>query len=127
MAQSNLEAKFAGLWAALYPDIELSPEYKFSSDRGWRFDFAHEPSRVAIEVEGGTFSNGRHNRGDGFIKDAEKYSWANHFGWMVYRLPGPLIDQGRVSIGKTREWWLTVEIHRIAARMKERMKRGEAI
>jgi hypothetical protein len=41
--------------------------------------------RVAVEVEGGAFSGGRHTRGMGFVADCEKYNVAALDGWLVLR------------------------------------------
>lgn len=65
---------------------EPTREYKFAApDRKWAFDFAWPDKRVALEVEGGVFSNGRHVRGAGFLKDMEKYNTAASRGWLVLR------------------------------------------
>lgn len=71
-------------------------EYVFARDRGrrWRFDFAWPDLLIAIEVEGGTWVNGRHNRGAGFEKDCEKYSTAALDGWRVLRFTGKQIESG---------------------------------
>lgn len=61
-------------------------EHKFHSSRRWKFDFAFPALKVAIEVEGGVFTRGRHVRPSGFIADCEKYSVAAINGWMVIRL-----------------------------------------
>lgn len=70
-------------------------EYKFHPERKWRFDYAWEydfldgPSseiiKVALEVEGGVWTGGRHTSGAGFIKDMEKYNAAACLGWFVLR------------------------------------------
>jgi hypothetical protein len=39
--------------------------------RKWRAAFAHLPSRTLIEIEGGIYVHGRHNRGAGFAADLE--------------------------------------------------------
>ena len=56
--------------------IPFQREYKFHIVRKWRFDFVigHHPlnTKIAIEIEGGVFSHGRHTRGSGYVKDCEK-------------------------------------------------------
>ena len=87
MAESRLESKFLFLWrVAQGPALER--EVKFHTSRAWRSDFAHLPSRTLIEIEGGIFlrGGGRHNRGMGYAKDAEKYLEAVLAGWTVIRL-----------------------------------------
>lgn len=87
---SELERKFMRIWDQL-GGPELSTEYRFHQARKWRFDFAHFPSRVAVEIEGGIWSGGRHTRGYGFENDAEKYLSATLLGWVVFRLTGRMI------------------------------------
>lgn len=70
-------------------------EHKFHSDRRWRFDLAWPDDLLAVEVEGGTWINGRHNRGSGFEKDAEKYAEALCLGWKVLRITGSQICTGK--------------------------------
>ena len=74
-------------------------EYKFARDfdppRQWRFDFAWELRLIALEVEGGTWSGGRHVSGSGFEKDLLKYNAATLAGWSVYRVTGKMVKDGR--------------------------------
>jgi very-short-patch-repair endonuclease len=84
---SRLERRFETLWRAL-DGPALEKEFRFHPTRRWRADFAHLPSRTLIEIEGGIYINGRHNRGAGFAADLEKYLEANLAGWRVVRL-GP--------------------------------------
>jgi hypothetical protein len=84
---SRLENRFETLWRAL-GGPELEREFRFHPTRRWRADFAHLPSRTLIEIEGGIYVNGRHNRGAGFAADLEKYLEAALAGWRVVRL-GP--------------------------------------
>ena len=46
----------------------------------------------AVEVEGGTWINGRHNRGKGFAEDCEKYNQAALLGWRVFRLTIDMLE-----------------------------------
>jgi very-short-patch-repair endonuclease len=66
--------------------VDLETEYRFHEKRKWRFDYALVEQRIAIEVEGGVWTGGRHTRGAGFLKDVEKYNEAAVRGWMVIRV-----------------------------------------
>ena len=84
---SRLEDRFLMLWRAVGgPPLER--EYRFHAERRWRADFAHLQARCLIEVEGGIWVNGRHNRAAGFNADLEKYMEAGLAGWRVFRF-GP--------------------------------------
>lgn len=58
-------------------------EYKFHESRKWRFDFAFPEKRVAIEIDGGIWQYGRHNRAAGLLNDYEKFNEAAALGWKV--------------------------------------------
>lgn len=60
-------------------------ELRFARGRRWRFDFAWKPERLALEVEGGVWTEGRHTRGSGFLRDMEKYNRAAADGWRLIR------------------------------------------
>ena len=74
---------------ALQLQDELLPtpkrQYKFHPVRKWAADFAWPELMVIVEIEGGTFSGGRHTRGQGFANDCMKYNTATADGWQVYR------------------------------------------
>jgi very-short-patch-repair endonuclease len=91
-AQSRLEATLALHMRAA--GLNPEPEYQFHPSRKWRFDFAFPDEKVAIECEGGTWTNGRHTRGSGFQKDLEKYNQAALLGWTVLRFTGRMIADG---------------------------------
>ena len=60
-------------------------EYEFFPSRRWRFDCAWPDRRLAIEVEGGLYTGGRHVRGEGYEDDLRKYNAAMRMGWVVLR------------------------------------------
>lgn len=78
----KLEERFLVIWQSI-GGPELVREYRFAPPRRWRFDFAHLPTRVAVEVHGSVFSDGRHTRGAGFLADREKMLAAQRAGWLV--------------------------------------------
>jgi very-short-patch-repair endonuclease len=74
---------------------EPAREYRFDPPRRWRFDFAYPAQMVAIEVEGGTWTGGRHTRPAGFENDCEKYNRAALLGWRVLRFTRDMVLDGR--------------------------------
>lgn len=82
---SRLETRFALYWRTFGGPL-LEREYRFHPERKWRADFAQIESRTLIEIEGGLWIRGRHNRPQGFAADAEKYLEAALAGWRVLRL-----------------------------------------
>jgi len=74
----------------------LTPEreFKFALPRKYRFDFAWPEKKLAVEVEGGTWINGRHNRASSIEKDMEKYNLAAKQGWVVLRFSTAMVTSG---------------------------------
>lgn len=74
-------------WAHLHnlPNPEF--EVQFNPERKWRIDIAFIRSqpfhKVALEVQGGIFINGGHNRGAQIVKEWEKYHSAQFWGWQI--------------------------------------------
>jgi hypothetical protein len=62
------------------------PEHRFHPDRKWRFDYAWPEIKVALEVEGGVWSGGRHTSSQGFEGDMAKYNAASVSGWRILRV-----------------------------------------
>lgn len=60
-------------------------EFKVIEGRKFRFDCANPTLKIAIEIEGGLWLTGRHNRPLGMIQDMEKYNLAVVEGWKVLR------------------------------------------
>tara|TARA_A100000172_G_scaffold79342_1_gene66219 strand:+ start:1683 stop:2009 length:327 start_codon:yes stop_codon:yes gene_type:complete len=87
--------------------IPYSREFMFHDTRKWRFDFvvldgfkinlqdkieikkSAQKHKLAIEIEGGIFVNGRHNRPSGYVNDMLKYNEAVINGWRVLRYTTP--------------------------------------
>lgn len=91
MKKSDLERQFETLWRQLGGE-PLKSEYRFHPKRKWRFDFADPFQKIAIELEGGVWTGGRHTRPEGFTKDCEKYNAAALLGWRVFRFTTKMLD-----------------------------------
>lgn len=90
---SDLEGEFADVLhkaGVLWPQREVQPV----PDRRWACDFVWSAQRLIVEVEGGTFSGGRHVRGQGFADDCVKYNTLTLRGWRVLRITGAHIKSG---------------------------------
>ena len=59
-------------------------EWPFHPTRKWRFDYACPELKIAIAVDGGIFTGGRHSGGVGQLKDFEKGNAACAMGWYVF-------------------------------------------
>lgn len=83
-------------------------EYRFFPARKWRFDHAWPAQMLALEVEGGIWTQGRHNRSRGFLGDMEKYNQATLLGWRVLRCTTEMMKSGDAvllvqrALGKSR-------------------------
>lgn len=84
----------AGGATPIYPLVDLCraaglpeplPEFRFHKVRRYRFDYAWPIRRIAVEIEGGVWTQGRHTRGSGFIEDMRKYNLASLLGWRILR------------------------------------------
>lgn len=65
--------------------VECVKEYKFHPTRKWRFDFAIPEYKIAIEIDGGVWNYGRHNRAQGYLADMKKFNAAASLGWIVLK------------------------------------------
>ena len=104
MNQSDLERSFE-LWIRQTDGIpEPEREYRFHPSRRWRMDFCWPDQKVAVEIEGLTWNDkgGRHQRAQGFVADCEKHEAAQALGWIVYRVPGPWIQEGERAIWRPK-------------------------
>lgn len=82
--------------------VECVKEFKFHPVRKWRFDYAIPEHKIALEVEGGVWTGGRHTSSVGFMKDMEKYNTATLMGWRVFRtMPDELYRLKTLNLLKT--------------------------
>lgn len=95
-ADNPLAAKFEHLWRT-WNGPELVKEYRFHPHRRWRADYALPDAKVLIELEGGLYGNGRHNRAAGYLADIEKYNAASMLGYVVLRLGTGQVDHQHVT------------------------------
>lgn len=109
MSQSQLEGRYlkklreANLTAGCYRETRFHPE------RNWRIDFTWPRRKLGVEVDGGTWSTGRHNRGMGFEQDAVKFAEAAILGWRIIHVTGAMIRDGR-AIELTRRLLESAEV-----------------
>lgn len=69
-------------------------EYRFDNTRRWRLDFAWPEYRIGIEVEGGLWAFGRHQRQDGYRADIQKYNTLSLRRWILIRTTAEQIKSG---------------------------------
>lgn len=86
MKKAQLEQRWLNVWHSLFAHLPApTMQYRFHATRKWRFDFAFVEQRLAVEIDGGAFIRGGHNRGAQQQKDYEKMNNAVKLGWRVLR------------------------------------------
>jgi very-short-patch-repair endonuclease len=82
----------------------LKPEREvaFAPGRKFRFDFLFPEDKLAIEIDGGTRTFGRHSRHGGITSDCVKYNLAVRLGYRVLRYTTEMVEQG-TAINDVRE------------------------
>ncbi len=68
--------------------IAFERQYKFALEkmgRKWASDFWLIDSNILVECDGGTYTRGRHNRGQGFHEDRVKDAAATRLGYITLR------------------------------------------
>jgi hypothetical protein len=78
---------------------EPEAEYRFAPPRRWRFDLAWQGHGLAVEIQGGLFTAGRHVRGAALLAEFDKVNTAAILGWVVLFVSPP-----QVTDGSLREW-----------------------
>lgn len=122
MTRSDLEAAFLQAWRAFAPDApEPREQYRFAAEhvgmgpglrkrlaaaglQDWRFDFAWKHlgyfgrGGVAVEIDGGIWTQGRHTRGAGYEGDVRKCNAAVSLGWRVYHVTAGMLDRDPAGV-----------------------------
>lgn len=82
--KAQLEQRFLEAWRRLFPSLPRPVlQHKFHPTRKWRWDFCFPDNMLAVEIQGGSFIGGGHNRGVQQAKDYEKHREAVKLGWRV--------------------------------------------
>lgn len=74
-------------------------EFRAIPGRRYRWDFAFRAARLLVEVQGGVWTGGKHGRGSGIAKDAEKLAEATLAGWRVL-----VCTSDQIRSGKALDW-----------------------
>jgi hypothetical protein len=92
--ENHLEGQLVRYGYRLLPETraaEAGPsdcvrEFRWCPGRLWRADFAfpNPSTRLLVEVQGGSWSGGRHTRGAGYEQDCEKLVLAQLAGWTMF-------------------------------------------
>lgn len=73
---------------------DFERDYRFDPVRKWQVDFAWLTHWVALEIEGGAWAVGRHQRPQGFLADIEKYNALTVAGWRLVRASSDMVLEG---------------------------------
>jgi very-short-patch-repair endonuclease len=101
MTNTARDAIYLAALRTEWPCVDWIAEHKFHPERKWRFDFAAPKPMVAIEIEGGVWTRGRHSRGAGMVADMRKYNTATALGWKLIRVTPQIFEQ---DFGAVCKW-----------------------
>ena len=82
--KGQLEDPFAQ-WLS-FKNIKFVRQFQPFKGRRFKCDFFLPDYNVVIEIEGGQWINGRHQRGTGYKNDIEKYNMITLAGYKILRL-----------------------------------------
>jgi very-short-patch-repair endonuclease len=95
VGESDLEVSFRRQAKTAGIDKGMIQEYRFHPVRKWRMDFAWPDRKVALEIDGGTWSSGGHVRGAYYEETCVKLNEAALASWQVYRVTNHMVEDGR--------------------------------
>ncbi len=101
MANSVLEAMYFGQ-CKLYGLPEPECEFKAIPNRRFRFDYAWPEQKLLVEIDGGEWIYGAHNRGGRMAQDYEKRNLATLLGWRVLQFTGTQVKNWEAA-GMTQQ------------------------
>lgn len=92
-------------------------DIQFIEERKYRGDAVNVKDKILVEIEGGLWIMGRHNRPVGMQEDMEKYNLATVHGWKVLRYtpetlrktPYKLIRDIRMLLGDENQQTLNLD------------------
>ena len=87
-----------------YPGQWVS-EFKGIDGRKFRFDAANPTLKIAVEIEGAVWTQGRHNRPLGMLQDMKKYNLATVSGWKILRYDTETL--------RRRPWELIADVRKL--------------
>lgn len=90
----KLEAVFEQhlTWTGMRPVFDT--QVQLIPGKRWKFDYFARDYRLAVEIHGGTHSEGRHVRGEGFHNDRTKINAAQEMGINVLEFTGAMLEDG---------------------------------
>ncbi len=77
-------------------DIPYVRQYKFCADRRYKADFLlyNGPSKILVECQGGSWSNGYHVRGRGYENDCRRLNVATQLGYRMLYFTSDMVHSG---------------------------------
>ena len=69
-------------------------QHKFHPTRRFRFDLAWPDHMLAVEIDGGIWTGGRHTSGAGYRRDCIKGNEAIILGWRVLHVTPDMVTDG---------------------------------
>lgn len=75
-------------WLSRFGPKGYVREHRGIPGRQFRFDFAWVEPKIALEIQGGHYGRGAHNRPKGYERDLEKNRLAVLAGWRVVAFTG---------------------------------------
>ena len=93
-------------WCRVHDIPTPTPEHRFHPERKWRLDWSWPDRKVAVEVHGSVWMQGRHTRGGGFLNDREKMNTAQAMGWKVFEVAASGTHPATLYSPELKQWLL---------------------